>query len=230
MFLYETHLHCYPVSACAESTPEELVHAYKNRGYTGFILTDHFFNGNSGCPPNLKWEEKISFFLSGYERAKKEAEANDFDVFLGWEYAIRGTEFLTYGLGGDFLFTHPDFDKLSIEDYSKLVRDNGGYIAQAHPYRKAPWVSHPFPVAPHLIDGIESFNASQSDEVNQKAYDFARLHNLPIQAGSDAHGIHVISASGIKMRERAGDIYDVITAIKKRDIELIGARSQYPPQ
>jgi hypothetical protein len=97
---------------------------------------------------------------------------------------------LTYGLDEGFMRAHPDFDKLTIEDYSALVRKNGGYITQAHPYRQAVWVAHPYPVAPYLIDGIESFNASQSDEANQKALDFARLHNLPIQAGSDAHGIN----------------------------------------
>ncbi|MCL2499046.1 MAG: histidinol phosphatase [Defluviitaleaceae bacterium] len=221
MFLYETHLHCSPVSACGADKPEDLVRAYKARGYTGFILTDHFFNGNSGCPREWKWESKVAFFLSGYERAKKEGDKCGFDVFLGWEYAIHGSEFLTYGLDADFLLGNPHVDRYDITSYGTLVRENGGYIAQAHPYREAFWVANPFPVAPHLIDGVEVFNASQPPESNKKAFDFARLHNLPMQAGSDAHSVRLNFASGIKMKERAKDIHDIIAAIKKRKVELI---------
>jgi predicted metal-dependent phosphoesterase TrpH len=72
-----------------------------------------------------------------------------------------------------------------------------------------------------LIDGVESFNASQPDAINRKAHDFARLHNLPVQAGSDAHNVHVNFASGIKLHDRAKSIHDIINAIKERNVELI---------
>lgn len=221
MYRYETHLHTFPVSACGDNTPTEMVKAYISMGYAGLIITDHFLNGNTGCPPNITWKEKMDFFLSAYHEARTEAARHDFDVFLGWEYAIHGAEFLTYGLGESFLYNNPDFHTLNIEAYSKLVRSNGGYLAQAHPYREAFWVKNPFPVAPHFIDGIESFNASQCPESNQKALDFARLHNLPIQAGTDAHNITPRFPSGIIMEERARTIHDIIAAIKNRKIELI---------
>jgi hypothetical protein len=221
MYRYETHLHTYPVSACGGNYPEEMVHAYKKMGYTGFIVTDHFLNGNTGCPPDLNWKDKMAFFLSGYKAAKKEGDACDFDVFLGWEYAIHGSEFLTYGLDEDFMPAHPNFDKLDIEAYSELVRENGGYLAQAHPYRVEFWVRNPFPVAPHLIDGIEAFNAAQPPLSNQKALEFARLHNLPVQAGTDAHSKKPRFPSGILLQNRAESIQEIITAIKKRKIELI---------
>jgi hypothetical protein len=221
MFLYETHVHCSPISACAADTPEDLVRAYKTRGYAGLILTDHFFNGNTGCPRERKWEDKVAFFLSGYERAKKKGGTCDFDVFLGWEYAIHGTEFLTYGLDDDFLLAHPNVDQLDIETYSALVRKNGGYLAQAHPYREAFWIGNPFPVAPHLVDGIEVFNGGQPPESNQKALEFARLHDLPVQAGSDAHSVRLRSASGIGLEKRAESVHDIIHAIKEKKVVLI---------
>ncbi|MCL2204085.1 MAG: PHP domain-containing protein [Defluviitaleaceae bacterium] len=220
MYLYETHLHTAPVSACASNTPQEMVRAYQALGYTGFIVTDHFFNGNTGCPPKRAWAEKVDFFLSGYRAAKKEGDALDFDVFLGWEYAIRGSEFLTYGLDEAFLYNHPNLDRLAIEDYSTLIRKNGGYLAQAHPYREAPWVRNPRPVAPHLIDGIEVHNASQSHEPNKKAAQFARLHNLPAQAGTDAHSTYIPHPSGIKLSARAPSIQHLIAAIKNHETIL----------
>ena len=47
MFLYETHVHTIKASACAWNTPKEMVQAYKQAGYAGMILTDHFIKGNT---------------------------------------------------------------------------------------------------------------------------------------------------------------------------------------
>ena len=225
MYKYETHIHTHPVSACGHNTPQEMVRAYKDKGYAGFIITEHFFNGNTGCRPNLPWADKVDYFLTSYNEAKDEGERLDFDVFLGWEYAIQGSEFLTYGLTEDFLYKNVDCHLLDIEAYSTLVRANGGYLAQAHPYRQEFWVKHPFPVAPHLIDGIEVYNANQPPEANQKAMDFAILHNLPKQSGSDAHSTQIGyggPAGGIILKERAKSIQDIITVIKGHSIECIG--------
>jgi hypothetical protein len=221
MYLYETHLHTYPVSSCAASTPVAQVHAYKDRGYTGVIVTDHFFNGNSGCPRWLPWEEKAEFFILGYELATKAGQTCGLDVFFGWEYSVNGTEFLTYGLSPDFLLAHPDMDKLTAKQYSALVRDSGGYLAQAHPYRVGGWIEKPFPVEPDLIDGVEVYNANLPDHVNAKAFEYARLHNLPMQAGSDSHHVNAPFASGIALASKAESIADIITAIKTRQAELI---------
>ena len=41
-YLYETHMHTCLSSACGVSTGKEHVRFYKERGYTGIIMTDHF--------------------------------------------------------------------------------------------------------------------------------------------------------------------------------------------
>ena len=33
---------------------------YYRLGYTGIVITDHFFNANIGCDRNLDWEDKVS--------------------------------------------------------------------------------------------------------------------------------------------------------------------------
>lgn len=222
MYLYETHMHTSPVSACAHVTPIEQIHIYKSRGYTGVIITDHFLNGNTSCPRDWPWQKRIEYFSSGYETAKAESVKHGLDVFFGWEFCCTdGTEFLTYGLDIAFLLAHPGMDMLSIEDYSSLVRENGGYLAQAHPYRVGAWIQKQSPVDHCLIDGIEVLNASMPDSVNQKASDFARQHGLPIQAGSDSHRSTLTDYSGIKLSQRAENIHDIIKAIKLKSVELI---------
>ncbi|MCL1820232.1 MAG: PHP domain-containing protein [Oscillospiraceae bacterium] len=221
-FLYETHMHTSPVSKCAAVTPAEQARIYKKRGYTGVIVTDHFVNGySSGCSRSLPWKEKIAFFMSGYEDVRREGSKLGLDVFPGWEYTIGELDFLTYGLSADFLLAHPEMEALNIEQYSNLVRDNGGYIAQAHPYRDAWWCTQiSLPVEPELIDGIEVYNGGMPPEINKKAYKFARRNGLPMQAGSDSHQKGVSFSAGVMLYKRAESIFDIINAIKGNNPEL----------
>ena len=221
MYLYETHMHTFPVSACASSLPGEQVRAYRQRGYAGVIVTDHFVNGNSACPRGLPWERKMKFFLSGYEETKIAGDACGIDVFLGWEFNVGGAEFLTYGLDAGFLYAHPGLDALTVEQYSALVRSHGGFLAQAHPYRVGWWIESTQPVEPDLIDAIEVYNASMPDEINAQAIDFARLRDLPMQAGSDAHHTNLAFTSGIALSKKAESIFDIIEAIKTKQAKLI---------
>ena len=220
-YLYETHLHTSEVSACAVNTAAQQVDVYKRKGYTGIIVTDHFINGYTTCPKNLPWEEKMRFFASGYEEAKKAGDKVGLDVFFGWEFTIKGADFLTYGLDLDFLIAHPRLDRMRIEDYSDLVRKSGGYIAQAHPYRDAYYIEHNHPVRPHLIDGVEVYNSYDSESVNSRAYAFALDNNLPMQSGTDSHGRVDRWYRGIVLEEKAESIHDIIDAIKAKKVKLV---------
>ena len=43
MYKYDTHIHTNLASACATASGKQQAIAYKNAGYTGIIITDHFF-------------------------------------------------------------------------------------------------------------------------------------------------------------------------------------------
>jgi len=220
-YRYETHMHTAEVSACAVKFAAQQVVAYKDRGYAGIIITDHFINGYSTCPKDLPWDKKMRFFISGYEEAKKMGEKIDLDVFLGWEFTINGSDFLTYGLDLGFLLDNPDIDKLNIKEYSETVRENGGFLAQAHPYRDEYYVANPYPVEPNLIDAIEVYNVMDRDTANDKAFAFAEKNNLPMQTGTDDHGRGSSLYSGVILNKRAESIYDIINAIKTKEVGLI---------
>jgi len=221
MYLYETHMHTSPVSACAIAAPEEMVRYYKKHGYTGIIVTDHFINGNTACPRNFAWDKKIEFFARGYERAKAEGDEYGLDVFFGLEYSYQGTDFLVYGLTPEYLIANPGFDALDMTSFSAAVRKEGAFLAQAHPFRKEWWIADPSPADPKLIDGVEVFNSGMSEDVNNKALKYAQKYNLPIQGGSDSHCTQMRKPSGISMNERAESIFDIINAIKRREVEVI---------
>ena len=220
-YLYETHMHTSEVSACARGTGAQQAAVYKKMGYTGIIVTDHFINGYTTCPKKLSWEEKMRFFASGYDEAKKAGDKIGLDVFFGWEFTIRGSDFLTYGLDLDFLLANPGLDKLEIDKYSALIRKNGGYLAQAHPYRDEYYIERPLPVEPCYIDGVEVFNIMDRKTSNEQALVFAEKNYLPKQAGTDAHGRGNISYSGVALRQKAESINDIINAIKSGEVKLL---------
>ena len=203
-YLYETHMHTSESSSCASASAVEQVRTYKDRGYTGIVVTDHFIHGNS----MKSWEKRIRKFLKGYETAKAEGDRIGLDVFLGWEYNYFGTHILTYGLGIDFLLANPDMCRLNIKKYCALITANGGYLSQAHTFRK--WgIFRKAPVNPAYIDGVEVYNVKMSDRNNAMAVEYARQHNLPIQAGSDSHKPNRPFYSGIKLANRANSIFDI---------------------
>ena len=102
MYKYETHLHTYPVSKCARSTVRENLELYKEFGYDGVFITNHFLDGNINIDYNTPYEEKINFYFSDYEEAKKLEDEIGIKVFCGVELTYKGTDFLIYGLDKDW--------------------------------------------------------------------------------------------------------------------------------
>ena len=64
MYKYETHLHTYPVSRCARKNVEENLKFYKELGYDGIFITNHFLDGNINIESDKSYEEKINFYFS----------------------------------------------------------------------------------------------------------------------------------------------------------------------
>lgn len=215
-FKYETHLHTSEASACALSTGAQMVRAHYEAGYSGIIITDHFFNGNSGVPRDLPWEERIELFCSGYENALEEAKGLPFCVFFGWEYADNGTEFLTYGLGKDFLLSFPDILSWPIEKYLTIARQHGGFISHAHPFREA-WYIKAIRLFPEHVDAIEVCNASHSNpRFDEQALELAKKYSLYRTSGSDTHDIDCMYGGGMEFDHELRSIGDFIQAVKEQ--------------
>ena len=83
MYKYETHLHTYPVSRCARAGVQETLAFYKEQGYDGVFITNHFLDGNINWDQNLPYENGINFFFSDYEAGVEIGKAIDLKVFSG---------------------------------------------------------------------------------------------------------------------------------------------------
>lgn len=219
MHKYETHVHTSESSACANASGEAQVKFYKSRGYAGIIITDHFFNGNTTVPRDLPWEERVERFCLGYENASKWGKEVGLDVFFGWEYSYMGTDFLTYGLDKEWLIRNPIVTEMDVNSYCDFVRDCGGIIVHAHPFREASYISM-IRLLPRKCDGVEIVNSNRTELENRMAALYAENYDLLPFAGSDNHSANQDRLNGVAFDEKITDIKDFVKLVKGKKYRL----------
>ena len=111
------------------------------------------FNGNTTVPAVYSWKKRVELFCKGFEHAAEEGTKQGVSVFWGWEFSHAGTDFLTYGLDKEWLLRHPDCHEMRFRDYSALVRGDGGFISQAHPFRED-WYIDMIRLSPREVDAV----------------------------------------------------------------------------
>ena len=164
-YLYETHLHTCEASKCGKIHGEDYIPYMMEKGYSGLVVTDHFFNGNTCVPACLSWKDRIDFYCSGYERALKAAQGTDFNVMFGVEFNFNKDEYLLYGIDKQWLYDNECIMEMTRHELFDAVHKAGGIMIQAHPFRERDYLSD-IKLAPTAADGVEVYNAANSANMN----------------------------------------------------------------
>ncbi len=226
-YRYELHCHTNWCSRCAHNSPQELAQAYWEKGYAGMVITDHFLLGSTAVDPNLSWEEKARRYNAPQEAVNRWAQEHgyDFQAFFGLEHQYGGgKEVLTYGIDLEFLLAHPDLHLLPLPAYAAAVRQGGGWIAMAHPFREEPYIDPTIQPQPACLDGAEAFNyGNRTDRENQRAVAFIRQHHIVPTSGGDVHSIADpgLGQAGIALRQRARSSQDLVQALREGNYCLL---------
>lgn len=214
-YVYETHLHTIEVSACSRTPAADYIEYMKALGYSGIIVTDHFFNGNCAVPKDLPWEKRVELYMKGYEHAKEAAD-DGFAVLFGVEYNFQGDEYLLYGVDGEWLMSNPDIMGKDRHEVYRRVHEAGALMIHAHPYRERDYLSE-IHLAPGACDGAEVYNASNPDWQNALGYQFAETQNLRMAAGSDIHNFTLDDMGGMSFPYPIKSIEDYVEAFLAGD-------------
>ncbi len=186
MYLYETHCHTSPVSRCATATVEETVDFYKNAGYDGIFITNHYLDSNIGIDFNEPYEKKLDFYFSAYYTALEYGKKIGLKVFPGVEISTGGTDFLIYNLPESWYYEHPETMNLKKSQLLQLMLNDGALVVQAHPFREASYIDH-IRLFPRCIQAVEIINANRKPFENEMAKIYAEAYGLKPFAGSDNH-------------------------------------------
>lgn len=220
MFKTETHMHTMEVSPCGRKRAVEMVRAYKEAGYSTVFVSDHFQESTLQQYGDLPWEELVTLFFSGYYRAKCEGDKIGLHVLPAAEIAFPGSphHYLAYGITREFLLRHPYIYTYGIEKFSRIAREAGILLAQAHPRRDGNHVP-----TPEYVEAMEVYNSNpRHNDKSHEVMAAAEAAGLPMIAGSDAHRDEDIAGAGVWSETEIKTVEDFITLVRSGKAQLIG--------
>lgn len=220
-FKIDMHVHTAEVSPCGKVAAAEVVRLYKEAGYDGIVITDHYYDGFFEEFQGLPWEEQIEHYLAGYREALRVGRRIGLQVILGMElrFTENANDYLVYGIDEDFLRSLPRLFEYNLTQLQHFKKDQDILIYQAHPFRRGIVAADPL-----LLDGIEVFNGNpRHDSRNDLAHQYALQNNLKMISGSDFHQKEDLARGGIGIPEKAATPAELVNILKQdRDIEISG--------
>jgi histidinol phosphatase-like PHP family hydrolase len=220
LFKFDTHVHTVETSPCARVKGAEIAKLYKEKGYSGIIVTDHYSIRTFIKMSGKSWDEKIEQYLSGYREAKRMGDAIGLKVLLGAELTFNFSinDYLVFGIDEEFLRKHLNLCKLGIAKLRKLADQYNLLVYQAHPYRLGMKRANP-----EFLDGVEVFNGNpRHNSKNDLALKFARKHGLLMSSGSDFHRMEDAATGGVFLPSVPENSQELVKMLRKqKSIELI---------
>lgn len=217
-YKYELHCHTKEVSLCGRVPVKEIIEMYKEKGYSGIVITDHYSPMTFPLSMLFCPQKHIDHYTKGYREALKYAD-DDFTVLLGMElrYYATANDFLVYGVTEDFLRTSGNLMAMYPKRFYKLAKSKGYIVLQAHPFR-----DFMLRINPKYLDGTEAHNGKTNPEQNEKAVRWAEKNNMRILvSGSDFHRKEHLAKGGIITDTPIKTNGDLLNILHSGNYELI---------
>lgn len=194
----DLHTHSWPASPCSSAAVDDLIIKARATGLDGICLTDH----------NYLWDRNTVEALK---------EKHDFLILRGNEITTDQGDMLVFGLEENIKGI------IRLEDLSQKVRDAGGVIIAAHPFRgfltfgitqlgltvkeaaRRPMFQH--------VTAVETRNGKVTEKENRFAAEVAAALNLPATGGSDAHLADEAGLFATRFMDRIHDETSLIQAL-----------------
>lgn len=222
MYKYELHAHTSECDLVAKLSGGELVRAYADQGYSGIVITDHyfsiFFDWFREELEGKSHKEIIDRWLRGYESARNEGEKIGFTVLPGAEVRIDGTinDYLVYGLEIEDLYRLPLLNRMASIDEVLDILPERTCVVHAHPFRENMTVRDP-----SRFFGIEVHNGGTDAFRNQLAKAWAEHYGKAMTSGSDCHGPWAVGKGGIITENPIYTPTDLVQVLRGRNYQLI---------
>ena len=223
MYKYEMHSHTSECDRDASLSGKELVNLYKDAGYSGMVITDHYIERfyTMWFPEEVKGlthEQQVSRWLKGFRTARKEGEKIGFTVLPGAEVRFDNlpNDYLLYGIHEDFFYTVPRLNELKNLEELLSILPRDVCVVHAHPFRDGMIVARP-----DGLFGIEAYNGGTDEFRNYIAKLFANHYGVAMTSGSDIHNKKRLAKGGIMTERRIETSEDLISVLRSGEYNLI---------
>lgn len=219
---FELHVHTAECDKAACCNGADIVRMYKQAGYDGMVVTDHYFwvfyDWFADELEGLSQREIAKRRLLGYYKAKEEGEKIGFCVLPGAEVRFDGTinDYLLFGLDEEFFLSCPVLNRLKNLDELIPLLPEDALVVQAHPFRNKMTVCDPSP-----LFGIEVYNGGTEDFRNEMAEMFAKHYGKAFTSGSDFHSSGALARGGIYTDEKIERPSDLTRVLKSGNYKII---------
>jgi len=196
-------LHCHTgYSYDSTAPPEEMVEAALRKGINCLAICDH---GE----------------IKGAQKAMEYAKDRPILIIPGIE--IKSKEGDILGLNIKEIIPN----KLSAEETIKKIKELGGLAIIPHPFGWFCSFKGDLKNLVSKISGVEVLNASIFGPGNKNALDFARKHNLPLTAGSDAHFPSFVGRCYLEIPSENLSMEEILNQIKKGAVKIGGKEANF---
>ncbi len=222
MYKIELHAHTSECDKVAQLSGAEIVKLYRDTGYSGIVITDHYFSlffewfKGEFCLDNHK--SIIERYLAGYYSARNEGEKTGFTVICGAEVRFDNqiNDYLIYGLEERDFYKLPLLNRLkNVDELVETLPDNA-IVVQAHPFRDNMTVCNPAP-----LFGIEGYNGGTDKFRNEMAKVYAKHYKKAATSGSDFHDVTHLARGGITTNQKIYTSKDLVDVLRSGDYSLI---------
>lgn len=133
--LFDMHAHTKGISKCCRVDAEEIIKRARAAGIEGIILTNHY---TENYVTDGDYEAFARRYVEEFHKARRYGEEMGVEVIFGIELTMEfepAVHLLIYGVPEEFIIKNPTVFNLTQKELYSLVRENGGALVQAHPYR-----------------------------------------------------------------------------------------------
>lgn len=219
-YRYELHCHTNEGSKCSDISIKELFKLYRELGYSGICITDHFTNPMNPLNDEASWSERVNLSYDIYQKALEEGKKYNMTVFWGVEYSIAPdidhpskatcNDFIFLNLEKEWLMENKDAFREKTEELFKRIREANGFIIHAHPM-----LGGEIRLFPYSVDAVETLNGGANSSCNSNAKTYAGMYGLTETGGTDLHRYDQEIMSGVETEHLCDTIEALVREIKE---------------
>lgn len=184
--LVDLHCHTYPISRCSAVDYRQMIAHSKAVGLDGIVIANHYQKGYLK-DLNVTAQEFAKLYVEEFEKTLSYAKEVDFKVFFAVEITAEAfplAHLVVYGVPYEFLYENPEIYDLSLKEIYEKVKQYGGILIQAHPFRSDMTVMNT-----DFLDGVEiNCHPVFGPTCKQELIKISKEKGLHITCGSDYHG------------------------------------------
>lgn len=207
----ELHAHTKPASSCAQIPTEQVLRTFKEDGYEGIAIVNHFMTSDK-----MTVEDYASFYRNELYNALELGEKIGIKIFTGAELRFKfenTNDYLLYGYNPDDLLYICQLLSGTLENFVKNYKTEDVFLAQAHPFR-----DNMVRMDTNLLDGIEAFNMHPNHNSRVAvATRFANENGKVKLMGTDFHHPNHDNLCATRMKALPENTAELVKVLKSGD-------------